>query len=31
MTALKIAACLKTPEIADHRDWRFGAARDIEV
>ena len=31
MTPLKIGACLKTPEIADHRDWLFDAARDIEL
>lgn len=31
MTPLKIGACLKTSEIADHRDWLFDAERDIEV
>ena len=31
MTPLKIGACLKTPEIAAHRDWLFDAARDIEL
>ena len=31
MTALKIGACLKAAEIADHRDWLFDAARDIEI
>lgn len=31
MTPLKIGACLKTHEIADHRDWLFDAARDIEL
>jgi sugar phosphate isomerase/epimerase len=31
MTPLKIGACLKTPEIADHRDWLFDAARDVEL
>jgi sugar phosphate isomerase/epimerase len=31
MTPLKIGACLKTSEIAHHRDWLFDAARDIEV
>jgi sugar phosphate isomerase/epimerase len=31
MTPLKIGACLKTPEIKDHRDWLFDAARDIEL
>ena len=31
MTPLKIGACLKTSEIADHRDWLFDAARDIEL
>lgn len=28
---LKIGACLKVDEIADHRDWLFGADRDIEL
>lgn len=31
MTPLKIGACLKASEIADHRDWLFDAARDIEI
>lgn len=31
MTPLKIGACLKIREIADHRDWLFEAARDIEL
>ena len=31
MIPLKIGACLKTPEITDHRDWLFDAARDIEL
>lgn len=31
MTALKIGACLKAAEIADHRDWLFDASRDIEI
>ncbi len=31
MTPLKIGACLKTPELKDHRDWLFDAARDIEL
>lgn len=31
MTPLKIGACLKTHEIANHRDWLFGADRDIEL
>jgi len=31
MTPLKIGACLKTGEIASHREWLFGADRDIEV
>jgi len=31
MTPLKIGACLKVAEIADHRDWLFGSARDIEL
>lgn len=31
MTPLKIGACLTTPEIDDHRDWLFDAARDIEL
>ena len=31
MTPLKIGACLKTPDIKDHRDWLFDAARDIEL
>ncbi len=31
MTPLKIGACLKTPEIADHRDWLFDDARDVEL
>ncbi|MEL6468048.1 MAG: sugar phosphate isomerase/epimerase family protein [Pseudomonadota bacterium] len=31
MTSLKIGACLAPHEIADHRDWLFGADRDIEL
>jgi sugar phosphate isomerase/epimerase len=31
MTPLKIGACLKTSEIADHRNWLFDTARDIEL
>lgn len=31
MTPLKIGACLAPHEIADHRDWLFGAGRDIEL
>lgn len=31
MTPLKIGACLKSSEIADHRAWLFDAARDIEI
>lgn len=31
MTPLKIGACLKADEIADHRDWLFDADRDIEL
>lgn len=31
MTPLKIGACLKTSEIADHRDWLFDDGRDIEL
>jgi sugar phosphate isomerase/epimerase len=31
MTPLKIGACLTTSEIADHRDWLFDDARDIEL
>ena len=31
MLPLKIGACLKTGEIASHREWLFGADRDIEV
>lgn len=31
MTPLKIGACLKTSEIANHRDWLFDTARDIEL
>lgn len=31
MTSLKIGACLKASEIADHRDWLFDAERDIEI
>lgn len=31
MTPLKIGAALKANEIADHRDWLFEAARDIEI
>ncbi|MBS8271642.1 sugar phosphate isomerase/epimerase, partial [Halomonas litopenaei] len=31
MTPLKIGACLTTPEIDDHRDWLFDAARDVEL
>lgn len=31
MPPLKIGACLKTDEIAAHRDWLFEAERDIEL
>lgn len=31
MLPLKIGACLKASEIADHRDWLFEADRDIEL
>lgn len=31
MQPLKIGACLKTAEIAEHRDWLFDDARDIEI
>lgn len=31
MTPLRIGACLKASEIADHRDWLFEAERDIEI
>lgn len=31
MTPLKIGACLNTSEIPAHRDWLFGADRDIEL
>ncbi len=31
MTPLKIGACLRIDEIADHKDWLFNAARDIEL
>lgn len=31
MTPLKIGACLKSDEIAAHRDWLFDAERDIEI
>ncbi|EKE67689.1 MULTISPECIES: sugar phosphate isomerase/epimerase family protein [Roseobacteraceae] len=31
MLPLKIGACLKTGEIASHREWLFEADRDIEV
>lgn len=31
MLPLKIGACLRTAEIADHRDWLFEAQRDIEL
>ncbi|KPP90210.1 MAG: Sugar phosphate isomerase/epimerase [Rhodobacteraceae bacterium HLUCCA08] len=31
MTPLKIGACLKSAEIAAHRDWLFAAERDIEI
>ena len=31
MPPLKIGACLKAEEIADHRDWLFDADRDIEL
>ncbi|MGR3434709.1 MAG: sugar phosphate isomerase/epimerase family protein [Shimia sp.] len=31
MTPLKIGACLTHDEIADHRDWLFGADRDLEL
>jgi len=28
---LKVGACLSSDEISDHRDWLFGADRDIEL
>ncbi|GGE16308.1 sugar phosphate isomerase [Primorskyibacter flagellatus] len=31
MTPLRIGACLLAGEIAAHRDWLFGDARDIEI
>lgn len=31
MSPLKIGVCLKTPELQNHRDWLFDAARDIEL
>lgn len=31
MTPLKIGACLAPQEIMDHREWLFGANRDIEL
>lgn len=31
MTPLKIGAAVHASEIADHRDWLFGAERDIEI
>ncbi|MEO1538115.1 MAG: sugar phosphate isomerase/epimerase family protein [Pseudomonadota bacterium] len=31
MTPLKIGACLKSDEIAAHRDWLFDADRDVEL
>lgn len=31
MTPLKIGACLRADQIADHRDWLFDDARDIEL
>jgi len=31
MSPLKIGACLKITEIAAHRDWLFGAERDVEI
>jgi sugar phosphate isomerase/epimerase len=31
MTPLKIGACLTPSEIKDHRDWLFGADRDLEL
>ncbi len=31
MRPLKIGACLRIDEIADHRDWLFDDARDIEL
>ena len=31
MTPLKIGACLRAEEIAEHRDWLFDADRDIEL
>ena len=31
MLPLKIGACLKASEIADHRDWLFDADRDVEL
>lgn len=31
MTPLKIGACLAPHEIVDHREWLFGADRDIEL
>ncbi len=31
MTPLRIGACMKVDEIADHRDWLFDADRDLEL
>ena len=31
MLPLKIGACLRAEEIAEHRDWLFDDARDIEI
>lgn len=31
MTPLRIGACLGIEEVAEHRDWLFGADRDIEI
>jgi len=31
MTPLKIGACVTAEDITEHRDWLFGADRDIEV
>jgi len=31
ITPLKIGACLRIEEIADHKDWLFEAERDIEI
>ncbi len=31
MQPLKIGACLKAAEIAEHRNWLFDDARDIEI